>query len=91
MNLDTERLKTKIQLELNRIEQERIKLEKDIGRLQAEKDRLNGTFDAVETVERIAKEIELIRNVGTTAGEPPLSPQEAKEPVIGYDHDSFGS
>ncbi len=61
MEVDTERLRTMIQLEINQTTQELSNLEKEISRLQGEKGRLIESIDGIEVVERIAKEFEVAR------------------------------
>ena len=61
MEVDTERLKTMLQLQINQTTQEVSNLEKKISRLQGEKDRLIGSIVGIEVVERIAKEFEVPR------------------------------
>ena len=67
MNLDTEQLKSKIHGEMNRLDEQKANLEKEIARLESEKERLGETVQAVESVERIAKEIEVLDKLDDSA------------------------
>ncbi len=75
MHLDTESLKAKIESEVSRIEGQKENLLAEIQKLESEQDRLNETFEAVEAVERTAKELEVLSHL-SDASEAPVPEQE---------------
>lgn len=78
MNLDTDRFRSDIQGELKRIEQQQENLRKEIARLDTEKDRLSETFEAVDAVERMARELEVLRKLDKSSDEPQKAAEAPK-------------
>ena len=81
MNLDTEKLKAKIQNEVSRIEQQKADLHNEIARLDDEKARLHETVSAVEAVEKIAGEIEVLHRLDAVPPESEAAPASSEEPA----------
>lgn len=88
MQLDTNQLKGRIDSEVDRINGRIEALHKEIKDLEGERARLGETFQAVEAVERIARELELLdaRSESGDPGaevsqEPPRQPTEESRSV----------
>lgn len=88
MQLDTNQLKGRIDSEVDRINGRIEALHKEIKDLESERARLGETFQAVEAVERIARELDLLdeRSESVDSGaqvsqEPPRQPIEESRSV----------
>lgn len=58
--MDIERLTVRIKAELDRIEKQRALLEKEISRLDSENARLKEGYHAIEQLQRISRELDML-------------------------------
>ncbi len=82
MQLDTDHLKGKIQDEAERLESRIDELRREITHLETEKARLSETYEAVEAVERIARELDVLSKLedASKVDEPP-EPSSSSRPL----------
>ena len=64
--MDIEKLTARIKAELDRIEKQRALLEEEISRLDSEKARLKEGGHAIEQLERISRELEMLDRLDDT-------------------------
>ncbi len=76
MHLDTESLKAKIESDVKRMEEQKENLRTEIQKLESEQGRLNESFEAVEAVERMANEFEVLSQLDDASGEESAPEQE---------------